>query len=287
MLISISAPQNALYYNHVRDPPGLRAFLASSTHLSHAILSSACSMRLFFTIWRDEFWVLILAPSFSVSLDPSLCGLSHSVSLDSYTLKRGGVAVEAVSSATVEVATLYVSLFLFRSTPNLLSLYANFLVSVNVSFSRTLCAHCLRRTLVLTVSGERLKIRTNVSDILTLHLLSVLENKTERARHHKLFTSFGGQARKESAVLFYEVLGCQRGRAGRGVLPHSPSLIPAVGARSWRGAAPSWHNGGGWWQVLLQMEAPPCDGGVLRWERGRESRRGIVDATAHPGIWTE
>ncbi|KAH1198775.1 hypothetical protein GmHk_18G052282 [Glycine max] len=189
----------------------------------------------------DEFWVLIFAPSFSVSLDPSLCGLSHSVSLDSYTLKRGGVAVEAVSSATVEVATLYVSLFLFRSTPNLLSLYANFLVSVNVSFSRTLCAHCLRRTLVLTVSGERLK------------------NKTERARHHKLFTSFGGQARKESAVL----------------------------ARSWRGAAPSWHNGGGWWQVLLQMEAPPCDGGVLRWERGRESRRGIVDATAHPGIWTE
>ncbi|KAG4924880.1 hypothetical protein JHK87_050420 [Glycine soja] len=174
MLISISAPQNALYYNHVRDPPGLRAFLASSTHL--------------------------------ISLDPSLCGLSHSVSLDSYTLKRGGVAVEAVSSATVEVATLYVSLFLFRSTPNLLSLYANFLVSVNVSFSRTLCAHCLRRTLVLTVSGERLKIRTNVSDILTLHLLSVLENKTERARHHKLFTSFGGQARKESAVLFYEVL---------------------------------------------------------------------------------
>lgn len=100
---------------------------------------------------------MIFAPSFSVSLDPSLCGLSHSVSLDSYTLKRGGVAVEAVSSATVEVATLYVSLFLFRSTPNLLSLYANFLVSVNVSFSRTLCAHCLRRTLVLTVSGERLK----------------------------------------------------------------------------------------------------------------------------------
>ena len=37
---------------------------------------------------------------------------------------------------------------------------------------------------------------------------SVLENKTERARHHKLFTSFGGQARKESAVLFYEVLVC-------------------------------------------------------------------------------
>ncbi|KHN36367.1 hypothetical protein glysoja_046035 [Glycine soja] len=270
MLISISAPQNALYYNHVRDPPGLRAFLASSTHLSHAILSSACSMRLFFTIWRDEFWVLILAPSFSVSLDPSLCGLSHSVSLDSYTLKRGGVAVEAVSSATVEVATLY-----------------NPLCTLSPANSR---AHSLWRTAkegsigfensphetLVMIYSETMQIRTNVSDILTLHLLSVLENKTERARHHKLFTSFGGQARKESAVLFYEVLCKATG-----------NLCQSLWARSWRGAAPSWHNGGGWWQVLLQMEAPPCDGGVLRWERGRESRRGIVDATAHPGIWTE
>ncbi|KAL2569477.1 hypothetical protein AAZV13_18G130200 [Glycine max] len=86
--------------------------------------------------------------------------------------------------------------------------------------------------------------------------------------------------REQDTINFSQVLEGRRGK-------NLQCCFMKYWARSWRGAAPSWHNGGGWWQVLLQMEAPPCDGGVLRWERGRESRRGIVDATAHPGIWTE